>query len=230
MALAQRKSEPGSAKTAEEMVGGCFDTFAQRVSREYRDEVGDLIGNRQLRQQLTDGWNQYCQERNISRSYTLDDLDDFMSLRGSGIIERFMSSEENRDDFALLLSFRGEMAYNLTSGKITITEYGSEARLENYLSELEENARDAVSSGLGTYIDQRTGQPMQASIGTFELPTDVEQVTINKIAELFNGSIGYTSEGQTTVSALPRNRLPVFMDAENNRMSWAPQVEITQNV
>lgn len=140
MAIAQIPRGQTAAKTAEEMVGENFSTFADNVRTEFRNEVSDLLSNRQLRQQLTEAWNQYLDDNNIRR-YTQQNFDSFMSLKGSGIIERFISSEENREDFALLLSFKGEMRYNLTSGKVILTGYGSEARLENYLSDLEETRR-----------------------------------------------------------------------------------------
>lgn len=227
MAFAQKQGAQSAAKTAEELVGETFDRFADRTRSEYRDELRDLLGNRQLGQQLTGGWNQYCQGRGIQQP-TLDDLDAFMSLKGSGIIESFISSEENRDDFALLLSFKGDMAYSLTRGKIVLTEYGSEAGLENYLSEVKALTEDAVSAGLGTYRDEH-GNLREAAIATFELPT-IEQATMNKIAELFNGSIGYTSDVQTTVSGLPRGRLPVFFDAESGIVAWNASVPVSQSL
>ncbi len=225
MAQAQIRREPeAAAKTARQIVEDNFDRFSEHATSELREEVRDLLRNRQLQDKLTDAWNTYLEDNRISQP-AIEDLDDFMAHEGTAAINEFLSTEENTENFALLQTFVGDMAYSLRGGKIILTSYDAETHFNNYLNELRARTEDAVSSGLGTYVDSRRG-PMQASVGTFELP-DAEQATTEKIAELFNNSIGYTG-AQTTVSGLPRGHLPAFIDAEHNRVSWSPNVELEQ--
>jgi len=208
MAARTAKPTQAGAKTADQMVGDCYGRFERAVTEQADQELAALHNNRDLTQQLTDAFDTYLN----SRTATQDLMDSFMTSQGSEIVYDFAQEQ----GLALFYTF-GHFSYGYHGGQLSISGPSMEG-LDDFISDIREKCVGIVSYGMG-----QGGQNNEAPISG----EDLYDITLQKLAEIFNESIGYqgSEEGgfgsRIPPEELERGRLPIFFDVEHSCVCWS---------
>lgn len=190
------------------MVGDCYGRFERAVTEQADQELAALRNNRDLTQQLTDAFDTYLN----GQTATQELMDGFMTGQGNDIVYDFAQQQ----GLALFYTF-GQFSYGYRRGQLSISDISMEG-LDDFISDIKEKCTGIVSWGMG-----QGGENNEAPISG----QDVYDITLQKLAELFNDSVGYqgSEEGgfgsRISPEELERGRLPLFFDVEHSCVCWS---------